>query len=99
MDKRRGTTTAASLVVGVTGHRNLRESGIPELQGQVRDFFLALQRRFPELPLTLISSLAAGSDQLVAQVGFELGLRVIAPLPISPELYRDSSVKEILIEA
>ena len=30
---------ASTLVVGVTGHRNLREAEIPRLRAQVRAFF------------------------------------------------------------
>jgi hypothetical protein len=77
------------LVIGVTGHRNLRGPEIPGLRAQVREFFLGLRARYPELPLTVLCSLAAGGDQLVAQVAFELGLRVIAPLPMAPELYQE----------
>lgn len=78
----------ASLVVGVTGHRDLREGDIPALREQIRAFFAELQARYPELPLMLLSSLAQGSDQLAAEVAFELGLRVVAPLPMPADLYR-----------
>lgn len=76
------------LVIGVTGHRNLREGDVPGLQAQVRTFLLDLQSRYSPLPLVLLSSLAEGSDQLATQVALDLGLRVIAPLPIPTELYR-----------
>jgi hypothetical protein len=89
MDKRVTSTTSANLVIGVTGHRNLRHEEVPRLKSQIRDFFLDLKQRYPDLPLCLLSSLAAGSDQLAAEVAFELGIRVIAPLPMPPELYRD----------
>ncbi|MDQ3039155.1 MAG: hypothetical protein M3R16_05065, partial [Pseudomonadota bacterium] len=82
------TLLAHSLVIGLTGHRHLREADIPALQGAVRRFFADLQARYPELPLVLLSPLAEGSDQLVTQVALELGLRVIAPLPLPLELYR-----------
>jgi hypothetical protein len=88
METHVGTARAVNLIVGVTGHRNLRSEELPRLEAQVRDFFLDLRQRYPELPLCLLSSLAAGSDQLVAQVALDLGIRVIAPLPMSPELYR-----------
>lgn len=78
-----------SLVVGVTGHRKLREEDLPALRLQVRAFLQDLQARHPELPLVLLSSLAEGSDQLAAQVALDLGLRVIAPLPLPLDLYRD----------
>ncbi len=81
--------SANSLIVGVTGHRKLRPSELAGLQAQVRAFLLGLQVRYPQLPLVVLSSLAEGSDQLVAQVALDLGLRVIAPLPVPVELYRD----------
>jgi hypothetical protein len=80
---------ASTLVVGVTGHRNLREADVPRLRAEVRTFFEDLQARYPGLPVSLLSSLAEGSDQLVADVAFELGLRVVAPLPLAVALYRD----------
>ena len=88
MDNRESSTTSASLVIGVTGHRNLRQEEVPRLKSQIRDFFLELKQRYPDLPLCLLSSLAAGSDQLAADVALELGMRVIAPLPMPVELYR-----------
>ena len=89
MSDRNDQIELATLVVGVTGHRKLREAEIPALQAQVRDFLLELQRRYPELPVVLLSSLAEGGYQLAAQVALDLGLRVIAPLPLPVELYRD----------
>ncbi len=82
------TASLASLVVGVTGHRNLREADLPGLRTRVRDFLQDLQARYPELPVVVLSSLAEGGDQLVAQVALDLGLRVIAPLPLPVDLYR-----------
>jgi len=79
---------ATSLIVGVTGHRMLREAELPVLRAQVRDFFGDLRSRYPELPLVLLSSLAEGSDQLAAQVALDMGVRVVAPLPVPVELYR-----------
>ncbi len=78
-----------SLIVGVTGHRKLREQDLPGLRVRVGAFLRDLQARHPELPLVLLSSLAEGGDQLAAQVALDLGLRVIAPLPLPLELYRD----------
>ncbi|HMB43987.1 MAG TPA: DUF4231 domain-containing protein [Luteimonas sp.] len=80
---------ASTLVVGVTGHRNLREAERPLLRAHVHAFFKDLQSRYPGLPVSVLSSLAEGSDQLVADVAFELGLRVIAPLPLDEAKYRD----------
>ena len=78
-----------SLVVGVTGHRKLREQDLPGIRTQVAAFLQTLQSGYPELPLVLLSSLAEGSDQLAAEVALDMGLRVIAPLPLPLEQYRD----------
>lgn len=78
-----------SLVIGVTGHRNLRETELPRLRGEVRAFFEGLRRDFPDLPLVLLAPLAAGADQLGAGVALDLGIRVIAVLPVPAAVYRD----------
>ncbi|GAB3098403.1 hypothetical protein [Lysobacter terrae] len=80
---------ATSLVVGITGHRNLHPSSLPALRERLRAFFVELGERYPHLPIVLLSSLAEGSDQLAAQVALDLGLGVIAPLPLPVSLYRE----------
>ena len=80
---------ATYLLVGITGHRKLHAAAIPALQEQLRGFFLDLAARYPQLPVMLLSSLAEGSDQLAAQVALDLGLRVVAPLPLPVAFYRD----------
>ncbi|MFY2763909.1 hypothetical protein [Arenimonas sp. MALMAid1274] len=87
--QQRHPSLAGSLVIGVTGHRDLRADEVPALRQQVRDFFLGLQSAYPGLPLTLLSPLAAGADQLVTAVALELGLRVVAVLPVPVAMYRD----------
>jgi hypothetical protein len=88
VEEQRSTHTAPALVIGVTGHRKLQDAELPSLTSQVRGFFLDLAARYPELPLLLLSPLAEGADALVADVALELGIRVVAPLPLPIELYR-----------
>lgn len=80
---------ATGLVIGVTGHRNLRDAELPRLQAQVRLFFEGLRRDFPDLQLSLLSPLAAGADQLVTGVAMAMDIPVIAVLPVPAETYRD----------
>ncbi len=86
------STTAAPvgaipLVVGVTSHRNIAAHETDVLRARVRQLFESLQRDFPHSPLVVLSPLAEGGDQLVAEEGLKLGARVLAPLPLPPELY------------
>ena len=80
------------LVVGVTSHRNLVAEEVDALRDRVRALFAQLRREFPELPLVVLSSLAEGGDQLVAREALACGARLVAPLPLPPDLYaRDFS--------
>jgi len=50
------------LVIGVTGHRDLREEDRPILETLLRGIFADLKKQYPSLPLILLSPLAAGAD-------------------------------------
>jgi hypothetical protein len=85
--------------VGVTGHRELDPEsleGIRECVRRVLGDVLAVldDAHGPAGPFTgqplarLVSPLAAGADQVVADVGVELGLRLDCPLPFAADEYR-----------
>ncbi len=76
-----------NLTIGVTGHRDLLESEKPDLREQVRAFFLRMQEQFPGLDLQLISPLAEGADQLVAEVATDLDIPLVVPLPMEVAEY------------
>jgi hypothetical protein len=82
------TTNRIPLVVGVTGHRDLRQEDIPLLEGKVREILTDLQTRYPKTPLTVLTSLAEGADRLVARVALELKASIVVPLPMPVEEYR-----------
>ena len=85
------------LTIGVTGHRDLVNSELPALREQVRAFFVDLDEHYPGLSLQLISPLAEGSDQLVAEVARDLGIPLIVPLPMEQSEYeKDFSTGESL---
>jgi hypothetical protein len=70
------------LSIGLTAHRDLVPEEEPFLRAQVRGFFRRLQSDFPNLPLRLMSALAAGGDQLVAEEALALGIELMAVLPM-----------------
>ena len=75
------------LVIGVTGHRDLRAEDLAQLKTVVRNTIESLQRELPHTPLVLLSSLAEGADRLVAKVAYDLGVRLVVPLPMRREIY------------
>ena len=78
---------AIPLVVGVTSHRDLRDAELDGLRGQVARLFAHLRADYPDLVLTVLSPLAEGGDQLVAEEGVRQGARLLVPLPLPVEIY------------
>ncbi len=70
------------IVVGITGHRDLRDGDVAPLQAAVRRFLERLRRDYPSSPLVLITPLAEGADRLAARVALELGAELVAPIPL-----------------
>jgi hypothetical protein len=80
------------LVIGVTGHRDLRDRDVPRLEQEVAAIIARLRRDYlddgKETPIIVLSALAEGADRLVARVALAQGARLIAPLPMPPDEYR-----------
>ncbi|MBS0212425.1 MAG: hypothetical protein JSR26_04480 [Proteobacteria bacterium] len=85
------------LNVGLTAHRDLVPGEELALRSAVRAFLSNLRAQFPALPLRLISALAEGGDQLVAEEALELGIELMVPLPMPQSEYeRDFDSADIL---
>ncbi len=80
------------LVIGVTGHRDLRDQDVPKLEAAVAAVIEGLRRDYlggsAETPIIVLSSLAEGADRLVARVALAHGARLVAPMPMPIEEYR-----------
>jgi hypothetical protein len=80
------------LVIGVTGHRDLRDEDVPRLEQEVAAVIAGLRRDYlrgdKETPIIVLSALAEGADRLVARVALRAGALLIAPLPMPLEEYR-----------
>ena len=81
------TTANSPLVVGVSGHRDLREDWIPRIKDEVSRFLRDLHQRLPNTQLDVLVGMADGADLLVAHVALELGLHVEAVLPMPLKQY------------
>src|SRR5690348_6228227 len=87
MSAKAGDTTLTPLVIGVTSHRNIPAREVERIRARVRDLFAQWRREFPHSPLVVLSALAEGGDQLVAEEGLACDARLIAPLPLPRDLY------------
>lgn len=76
------------LVVGATGHVALREADLPALRAAVTAELKRLTERYPNTELMLLTSLAAGGDLLCADAARELGIPILAALPVEKSVYR-----------
>lgn len=79
------------LIIGVTGHRDLRSQDFGALEGNVREVFHRLKVDYlgkdNDTPVVVMSSLAEGADQLVARVAIEFGAALVVPLPMTAAEY------------
>ena len=87
-------TPRIPLILGVTGHRNLRQD--KETLGRIRELiceiFNEFRQRYPHTSLLLLSPLARGADRLVAEVSLEPAFRewitLMVPMPFPEAEYR-----------
>lgn len=83
------------VVIGVTGHRDLREADVPALRAEIKKELLRLKELCPHAPFVLLDSLAAGADTLCAEEALALGFSLVCPLPMPIAEYRkDFSAEE-----
>ena len=73
---------AIPIVVGVSGHRALEAGDAAALRAAVKEQLEGLRALCPNSPLVMLSSLAEGGDLLCADVAEELGVALIAALPM-----------------
>jgi len=69
------------IVVGVTGHRDIRSQDHHQLKQIVEKELMKLKEQYPASPFVMLNSLAEGADQLCAEVALRLGFKLVVPLP------------------
>jgi hypothetical protein len=81
----------APLVIGITGHRDIREEDRKGLEHKLKEVFLKLHEDYGASPLVLVTALAEGADRLAARVALSLHpqvkVRLVVPIPMPIELY------------
>ncbi|MDR1766051.1 MAG: hypothetical protein LBR77_08185 [Lachnospiraceae bacterium] len=81
-------------VIGVTGHRGLTAAQMSAVEAQVRAFLgeCAAANAIDTCHaggIALMTSLAAGADTLCAKCAIDMGMRLIAVLPMGASVYRE----------
>ncbi len=76
------------VVIGITGHRQLRNQDLTQLKDAVREQLKAVILRCPNSPVKLLTCLAEGSDQLCAEIALELNIGLIVALPMELSEYK-----------
>jgi hypothetical protein len=76
-------------MVGVVGHRDLVPGEVPQIRAAVAKLLTRLRQDFPDVPLRLLCSMAAGADLLVAEAAAEIGIAIVALLPYARRLCRE----------
>lgn len=84
------------IIIGVTGHRDLRQQDIPALREAVHTELEKLKTAYSHSEFVMLNSLAAGADTLCAEEALKLGISLICPLPMPKEEYsKDFSGEEL----
>lgn len=79
--------TLFPVVIGIAGHRDLRDQDRPLLAMRVKEALAEVKRRCPSSPLIVLSSLAEGADCLAAGAALDCGAELVAPLPFPEREY------------
>lgn len=86
------------IVIGVTGHRDLKEESIPELKSVAKRELEKLKASYPNSCFVMLNSIASGADTLCAEIALNLGFELICPLPMEVDIYKNDFEGEDLIK-
>ncbi len=76
-----------NLILGVTGHRDIRKKDIRSLKRSVKRIFKKYKSIYPDKNLILLSPLAEGADILVAEAAKEMGIKLWVVIPFKQRCY------------
>jgi hypothetical protein len=80
-----------SLVISITGHRDLDRADYPSLEKELHEILEKLQAEYPNTPLLLLSGLAEGADRIAVRAAQRLKspVRYLPVLPLPVDIYRE----------
>lgn len=87
------------LIFGVSGHRDLVPSDVPELRRRLSRVFSSFRAAYPHTPFHLLTPLAEGADRLIAKVALTFEIDLFVPLPMEQAEYeKDFATAKSLAE-
>ena len=86
--------TRLPIIVGCTGHRDLRAEDVPQLEQAFRNVLVKLQTDYPVTPLIVLTALAEGADRIAARVARAERIPYYVALPLPQSLYEDDFATE-----
>lgn len=78
----RSAVAGNPFIFGVSGHRDLVPTDLPELRQQLQRIFGHYRRAYPEAAFRLLSPLAEGADRVAAEVAVHSGIELHVPIPM-----------------
>ncbi len=75
------------IIIGVTGHRDLRDEDYPKIEQELSKQYVRITKLYPSTSFLMVCGLAEGADRLAARLALELGMKLIAVLPMPLDLY------------
>jgi hypothetical protein len=84
-------------IFGVSGHRDLVSTDLPELRQQLQRVYDYYQAAYSGASFRLLTPLAEGADRVAAEVALESGIELDVPIPMALQEYeRDFTTSESL---
>jgi hypothetical protein len=89
----------APFVFGVSGHRDLVRTDLPELRKQLHIVFSHFRLAYPNASFELLTPLADGADRVAAEVALTSGIKLAVPMPmVQADYERDFTTEQSLGE-
>jgi len=74
--------------IGITGHRSLPAGSLSALTAELKRFFREKAAEHGASNVTVLSSIAEGTDMLCAKLAYDEGFRLVVPLSLPATEYR-----------
>ena len=85
----RSETGKIPVIIGITGHKDLRDRDLDDLKNAVCTQLESLRTKYPNSGFAVMTCLAEGADQLCAEAALGMGFEIITILPMPVNEYSE----------